>query len=63
MFNGNLNYDDVLRMPTDMRLNYIKYVSDQYEKRKNKMDGKVENMNPDRGNEMKKPFDNVKNNS
>ena len=51
MFNGNLSYRDVLSMPTDMRLNYMHYVSDQFEKRTKadqKMLDDLKNQNPKR---------------
>lgn len=33
MFNGNVGYSDILKMPTDTRLNYMSYISKQFEKR------------------------------
>lgn len=63
-----MDYSSVLEMPTDMRLNYIKYVSDQYSKKKKKtenlqkdvsqMKEKAEKMNVDR-NQTEMPFDNM----
>lgn len=62
-----MDYNSVLEMPTDMRLNYIQYVSDQYSKKKKKqedlqkdvseMKEKAEKMNVDR-NQTEMPFDN-----
>lgn len=66
-----MTYNSVLEMPTDMRLNYIKYVSDQYSKKKKKtenlqkdvseMKEKAEKMDVDR-NQREMPFDNYQKN-